>query len=213
MLVTFRTITGIIRRVHAGSQDGFTLIEALVVSAILPFVLFAVLGPLDFAQTQTPKNIEYVHAISDASTGLQQMMREIRQAYRIDLTTSSSIEFNAVINDRPVQIFYECDEPYPTNTGDKYAERYRRCLRVSAATGAALPSITTGAVIIDRVLNYHEGKPVFTFKDSSGKSDPTNPTYVEAEVRVPARGPLNSGLEHTIVLDNGTSLPNLALGS
>jgi hypothetical protein len=47
MLVTFRTITGIIRRVHAGSQDGFTLIEALMAAVILVVGLIGLLGLLD----------------------------------------------------------------------------------------------------------------------------------------------------------------------
>jgi prepilin-type N-terminal cleavage/methylation domain-containing protein len=191
-------------------EQAFTLVEMLVVLALLPIVVTAIFLPLEFAQTQTPKTVEYSRAITSASSGLQQMMREIRQAYHIDFATENAIDFNAVINSTDMQIYYECDEPYPTNLANSHASEYRRCLRVSATTGATLPSITTGAVIIDRVLNYHEGKSVFMFKDAAERSDPTNPAYVEARIRVPARGVLNSGLSHTIELDNGTALPNLA---
>jgi prepilin-type N-terminal cleavage/methylation domain-containing protein len=200
-------------RRRLASDSGFTLIEVLVVAAILPLVLIATLGPFEFAQKQTPKNVEYTTAVSSASTGLQTMMREIRQGYRIDATTPNSIDFNAVINSKDLEIFYSCNIAYPTNTGNTHAAEYRRCKRVSAATGTPLPSIATGAVVIDRLLDGTSEKPVFTFKNSSGISDPTHPTYVEARIRVPARGELNSGLNHAIELSNGTALPNLALNS
>jgi prepilin-type N-terminal cleavage/methylation domain-containing protein len=200
-------------RRRLASESGFTLIEVLVVAAILPLVLVATLGPFEFAQKQTPKNVEYTTAISSASTGLQRMMREIRQAYRIDGTTPNSIDFNAVINSSDLEILYSCNVAYPTNTGNTHAAEYRRCKRVSATTGTTLPSISAGVVVIDRLLDGTSANPVFTFKNSSGNSDPTHPTYVEARIRVPARGELNSGLNHAIELDNGTALPNLALDS
>jgi type II secretory pathway pseudopilin PulG len=193
-------------------QSGFTLLEGLVVSGILAAVLTAILAPFDFAQRQAPKNVEYAHAISDASSGLQQIMREIREAYRVNSTTPNSIDFNAVIRGSDLEIAYECDEPYPTDAGNNYASQYHRCLRVSVATGGTLPLITSGAVVIDRLLNGTASNPVFTFLDSSGSSNPISPTYVEANVQVPARGPLNSGLNHTITLDNATALPNLQNG-
>ena len=182
-----------------------------MVAALLTVVAGATLTPFEFAQTQTPKDVEYSKSISEASTGLQRMMSDIRQAYHIVATTPNSIDFNAVINSSDLQVLYECDEPYPSNTGNTHYKEYRRCLRVSAPTGAALPSIATGWVVIDRLLNGTAAAPVFTFKDSLGKLDPTNPTYVEADLQVTARGALNSGLNHTIELHNGTAIPNLAL--
>ena len=192
------------------SEDGFTLIELLVVCAILAVVLTATLTPLEFAQRQTPKDVEYAKAISEASNGLQRMMREIRQAYRINSTSSNSVDFNAVINSSDLEIFYECDEPYPNNGNSHYKE-YRQCLRVSATTGETLPSITSGAIVVDRLLNGTATAPVFTFKDSNGAVDMTHPTYIQAKIRVPARGSLNEGLSHQIELTNGTAIPNLLL--
>jgi prepilin-type N-terminal cleavage/methylation domain-containing protein len=203
MLATFRTTPVS----SARSQDGFTLVELLVVMAMLPIVVTALLLPVEFGQRETPKTVEYTKAVSDATTGLQRMMQEIRQAYKIDLSSEYAIEFNAVINDADVLIYYKCDEPFPTNIGNKFASEYTRCLRTSAATGASLPAVPNGAVVIDRLLNRHEGKPVFTFNNA------IYPTYVQARIRVPARGPLNTGLAHTIELRNGTDIPNLANGN
>jgi prepilin-type N-terminal cleavage/methylation domain-containing protein len=203
MLATFRT--NIVSSLPA--QDGFTLVELLVVMAMLPIVVTALLLPIEFGQRETPKTVEYTKAISDATTGLQRMMQEIRQAYKVDFSSEYAIEFNAVINDSDVVIYYKCDEPYPTNVGNKYASEYTRCQRASAATGESLPAVSSSPVVIDRLLNRHEGKPVFTFNNA------IYPTYVQAQIRVPARGPLNSGLTHTIELHNGTDIPNLANGN
>jgi prepilin-type N-terminal cleavage/methylation domain-containing protein len=191
------------------SQDGFTLVEMLVVVAILPVVVATALIPLEFGQTQTPKNVEYAQSISSTSAGLQRMMRDIRQAYRVNSTTPNSIDFNAVLGSSDQEILYECNLSYPSNTGNTHYQEYRRCRRVSATTGTALPAIANGTLVIDRLLNGTTEHPVFTFKNSEGNVDPTNPSYVEAQIQAPARGALNSGLSHTISFSNGTSLPNL----
>jgi prepilin-type N-terminal cleavage/methylation domain-containing protein len=205
-----------------GSESGFTLIEVLIVSALLTAVLGATLAPFEFEQKQTTKNIEYTKAVSEASTGLQNMMREVRQAYRINETTSNSIRFNAIINSSDVEVFYECDLSYPSNAGNAHYKEYRRCGRVSAETGKTLPSLSskcpavapkpeTCPVVIDRLLNGTSSAPVFRFKDASGAVEPIHPSYVEAVVRVPSRGSLNEGLSHSIELSNGTAIPNLLL--
>jgi hypothetical protein len=191
-----------------GSESGFTIIELLVVAALLPVVLFALLGPLDVAASLTPKDVEYTHAVQDASVGLQRMIREIRQAYNVVATTPNSITFNVVLAGSDQQVMYECDEPYPTNTGNPNASSYHRCLRVAAASGVALPAIGTGQPIIDRLLNGTSTDPVFSYTPS-----PITPSYVEAQIKLPARGSLSKGLNHTITLDNGTLLRNEAIGT
>lgn len=197
-------------------ESGFTLVELLVAMTLLTIVFGSLLYPIEFAQTQTPKELEYAHSISTGVTGLQTMMREIRLAYRINGTNAdpssgvgSMIDFFATINGTDEEIEYDCSQPYPTGTGNTYASQYHRCRRVSAPTGSALPAISTGAVVIDRILNTN----VFTFTGAGGTPNPVYPNYVEATVQVPARGPLNSGLNHTITLDNGTSIPNLQDGT
>jgi prepilin-type N-terminal cleavage/methylation domain-containing protein len=197
-------------RRRLAAENGMTLVELLVVTALLTLVLGATLTPFEIAQRETPKDVEYAKAISDASTGLQQMIREIRQAYRINSASANAIDFNAVINSSDLEIAYQCDEPFPNNGNPHYAE-YRRCLRVSATTGSALPAISGGAVAIDRLLNGTATNPVFTFKDSNGEVDLTHPTYVQAAISVPSRGALYSGLTHKIELSNGTAIPNLLI--
>lgn len=203
---------GPIRR--AREESGQTLIELLVGASLLAVVLIAALNSMDFAQTQMPKNVQYAQAISDATTGLQRMLQDIRQAYRINSTngnpatgTGSWIDFNAFVGDRDLEIRYQCDQASRTRTG-AYS-----CWKVSAATGQTMPSITSSSatLVIDRVLTSN-GR-VFRFLDSSGSANPAYPTYVEANVQVPASGSLKSGLSHTITLDDATSIPNLQNGS
>ncbi|MGI8862885.1 MAG: prepilin-type N-terminal cleavage/methylation domain-containing protein [Solirubrobacteraceae bacterium] len=197
------------------SEAGFTIVEMLVAIALFITVFAVLLVPLEYAQTQTPKDVEWAHSVADGTTGLQRMMREIRQAYRINGTNAdpttgkgSMIDFYAILNGTDQEIEYDCSQHFPTNTGNSYASQYYRCMRVSVATGGALPAISTGTIVIDRVLNPN----LFTFFGGTGATNSVYPTYVEATVQVPARGPLNTGLTHTITLDAGTSIPNLENG-
>jgi len=191
----------------AGEEGGFSTVELLVVAAMLPVVLMAVLKPLDTASKLSPRAVEYTHAVTDGRVGLQQMVREIRQAYQILGTTPNSIWFRTAINGDDEQIFYECDEPYPASRSNPYASSYHRCLRVAAPSSGSLPSIAGGAVVVDRLVNGTSTDPVFTFTP-----DGITPTYVEAQVKLPARGELAVGLTHTITLDDGAYLRNNALG-
>jgi hypothetical protein len=84
---------------------------------------------------------------------------------------------------------------------------YHRCVRVSVATGGTLPALSTGSVVVDRLLNGTTANPVFTITTA------LSPTYIEAQAQVPARGELNNGLAHAITLDGATNLPNYLVGN
>jgi prepilin-type N-terminal cleavage/methylation domain-containing protein len=211
-------------RRRAQGESGFSLVELLVVISLLTLVLSAAMGSLVFAQNETPKTVEYAHAISSAATGLQKMLREIRNAYRINGTngdatsgTGSMIDFYAVIGPNDLHIQYECDEPSPTNTG------YDACLRLSAPTGTALPGFAPGcptslapsvtcSVVINRVRVPAQVGQVFTFIGASGSPNSVYPTYVRANIQVPRSGPLTHGFTNFINLDDGTAIPDLQNG-
>lgn len=183
---------------------------------MLTLVLVAVLNTFDFAESQAPKAIEYSHAVGDATSGLAQMARELRNAYRIggtdgDASTGvgTTITFFANLKDVDTEVEYGCNYPSvsnPTNTS------YHSCRRVSVADGSSLPSLNpcgTGcAVVIDRVHSPN----VFTFIGSTGSPNPVYPTYVQENVSVPAAGPLTNSLTHWVNLSNGTAIPNLQGG-
>jgi prepilin-type N-terminal cleavage/methylation domain-containing protein len=207
-------------RRRARDESGFTLVELLVAILLFGIVVTAALGSLNFAQSQAPKNIEYSHAISDATTGIQKMMREIRNAYKVatngDPSTGvgSAIDFYAYLSiggtDQDWRIEYECDVPSPTNA------TYDACVRVAEPAGTALPSnnpctpANQCSVVVDRVP-----KPgnLFTFLGANGAANSLYPTYVQAAIQVPAAGSYYHGLTHNITLNNGTALPNLQNGA
>jgi prepilin-type N-terminal cleavage/methylation domain-containing protein len=198
-----------------GGEAGFTLIELLVVCALFAVVLGVVMGSLVFAQDDAPKDIAYAQSIADTTSGLQTMLRDIRNAYAIRFTDGdqtsgmgTTIDFFAyqAAQDTSYEVQYNCAQPSTTRSG------YYQCVRVEAQATPASPvllSPTRGAVIIDRI----QSPEVFTFLNSSGSPDPLYATYVKASLRVPSDGKLYHGLTHLIALDNGTALPNLANGS
>jgi type II secretory pathway pseudopilin PulG len=199
-------------------ERGYSLPELLVVCAMFALVLVGVLDVFGFAQAQAPKDIEYSHAISEATAGLARMTRELRNAYRIDGTdgdpttgVGSTVTFFAYLNDVDTEVEYSCDQPSLSNPTN---HSYYSCRRVSAPDGSALPSISTGAVIVDRVENPPglTRPDVFTFIGATGTPNPIYPSYVQENVLIPAAGPLTHSLTHTITLNNGTALPNLQGG-
>jgi prepilin-type N-terminal cleavage/methylation domain-containing protein len=200
--------TGRDRRARVRGEDGFSLIEVLVVALLLPVVLLATLNVLDTGAKVAPKSIEYANAVQEAGTGVSRMMRELRQAYRIVGTTANSVTFDGVFAGVDQRVSIQCDVPYPTTTGNPHAGDYRRCLRVSAPTGTALPDISTGTVEVDRVLNGTVAQPVFTFTP-----DAIAPSYINVHLQLAARGEASAGLNHEITIDNGTLLRNNVLGN
>jgi hypothetical protein len=183
------------------------LVEVLAVLLILMVVLTALLNPLDNAASLAPRGIEYTHAVQDATVGLARMTREVREAYTVLGTDPNWIDFQATLNGVDQHIFYECDIAYPSTPSNPYASSYRRCLRVSAPVGSALPAIATGQVIVDRLVNGTSADPVFTYTP-----DAIYPKYIEAQIKVPSRGELTAANNHTITLDNGFYLRNYDVG-
>jgi len=186
-------------------EQGFTLPEVLVVLALLPVVLLALLKTLDTSAQLAPRTVLYADAVGQAGSGLSRAIRDIRQAYRVVGSTPNSITFRAVIAGTDTLVNIACDVPSPAR--DDSGASYRRCVRTSAAAGGVLPAPGTGTVLLDRLLNGTLEAPVFSFSP-----DPISPTFVGMQVRVPSRGEGKAGLVHPITIDNGTQLRNNLLG-
>ncbi|MDX6666357.1 MAG: hypothetical protein QOG68_2563 [Solirubrobacteraceae bacterium] len=190
----------------AREQAGFTLVEVIVVLAILPVVLVALLSTLDTGAQIGPRTVEYANAVEQAGNGVSLAIRDVRQAYRIVGTTPNSVTFLAVINGNDTQINISCDIASPAT--DNSGVAYRRCVRTTAAATGTLPSPTTGTVLVDRVINGTSDDPVFDFTP-----DAISPTFVGMTIRVPSQGEGKAGFNHPISIDNGTLLRNNFLGS
>jgi hypothetical protein len=198
---------------------------------ILAVILVPVMNALVFEAKQAPVATSYANAIGAETAGLQRMMQEVRQAYAIEGTNGSPgsgqgsyidfliMSYNSTTGtDQPWEIKYDCGQVSPTNSSYDACVRFA-CQASAYDTQCTLPSTSTNAVV-DRVLP--NSPSVFTFRDKSGSPADTAQDIwtVEASVQVPAHGslwygshPLTYGLNHPIVLDNQTDIPNLQNGT
>jgi hypothetical protein len=187
----------------AGEEGGFALVELLVVTALLAVVLVAVLDVLDTAAQTVPRDVEWTHAVEEGRVGVARMVRELRQADTIRGATPNAVDFEITRGGQARRVMYSCDVA-EAGTGR------RRCTRVEAASGAALPAPATGAPVVARVLNGTPEDPVFTYAP-----DAVAPRYVTVRVRVPSTGERRAGAAgaaagHAVVLSDGAFLRNRA---
>lgn len=184
------------RRVRA-EQSGFTLVELLVVTAMLGFVLTAVLALAETSGKLAPQDQERAHVIREAQVGLYQITRELRQAHSVNATNAYSVDFNVLRAGSERRVVIDCGQAHPTEPS------WRRCLRWEVGGDG---SLSAQQVVVDRVLNTQAGggPAVFTYTLKNVK-----PVYVTARVEVPAKGDLSSGHAHRVVLDDGVYIRNL----
>jgi len=186
----------------AKSENGFTLVEVLVVSTLLVVVIGALMVPLVVGQRQQLKNANYAYAQQQARTGLDSMVSQIRQAWSIASTDPNAIDMNVNLNGVAKHVYYGCDIPQPGSSV------YRECLRVESAAGSPLPALSTGTAVIQNILNGTTSDPVFSFGP-----DPIAPYYMTARVKIPASGGTTGGLGHTVVLSSGALMRNENVGN
>lgn len=206
-------------RRRAAEETGFSLIELLVSMALFAVVLGAILALLDTTAKLAPRDQERPQAIREAQVGLERMVRELRQATVVNYVDASSIDVLVTLKTGERNVRYDCNQlPRPDKPGD-----YRRCERREAALGAPLPALGSGTDIVTRVINHRTSAPVFTptyvtpavevdpdpDPDDEPEEPESIPTYVEAEVFVPARGERKQGYTQDIVLRDGFFLRNL----
>jgi Tfp pilus assembly protein PilW len=170
------------------AEAGLALVELLVVASLLIVVLGAILALAETTQRIAPKESERAHVIREAQVGLHRMTRELRHAYQAPTVTGSTMQAAVLgANGTARTVKYDCDEAHPTDGA------YTRCVR-QVLSGSTW---TGNEVVIDRVLN---GTTVFSS---------TPPDYVSATVEVAARGNLQDGYDHRVILDDGIYMRNL----
>jgi type II secretory pathway pseudopilin PulG len=184
---------------RGGGEAGYALTELLVVTSLLVIVLGAILTLGETSQRIAPKESERANVIREAQVGLHRMTRELRHAYGgVDSSggldvPGPRVEAQVLMASGTQTVTYECDVPHPTDSA------YTRCMRYVGTS-------TDGELVVDRVLN---GNSVFEIKNLDAASGDTRPDYVRAVVEVGARGDLQSGYDHRVVLDDGFYMRNL----
>ena len=191
--MTHRLITRLRR-----DESGFTLIEVLVVSAMLVVIISAIAGLATTAERMAPTGNEAGLHLVEAQTGLDRMVRELRIGHNV----ASSGEHAVAIDVRQrsdgttAQVTYDCSVDHPSGGGLK------RCVR--RVGGAEV-------VVVDRILNTSIGRPVFTYA-TRNPADPTDTriTYIEASIVVPGRGERpQTGSAHLTTLEDAAYLRNV----
>jgi type II secretory pathway pseudopilin PulG len=185
--------------VRLRGDGGFTLVEVMVVAVMSVIVLGAILTALISTQRAEVRTTAWQEQLQLGEVQEARMVRELRQAYSILSTTPNSVDFLISVSGTQEQLDYECDV---VQTGTSY----RRCVRRQSTVGGSLPAISTGIPVITNVLDGTAADPVFGFTP-----DGFNPTYVTIHLEFPASGGSPLGPNHTIVVNDGAYLRNLAV--
>jgi prepilin-type N-terminal cleavage/methylation domain-containing protein len=186
------------------ADAGFTLVEILVVVALLVTVLGLVMAPLTLSMRQESTNANYAFAEQQARTAIEAIVAQVRQANAMITTDASSniIDMNVTLNGSTVQVYYECDVVQPGTS-------YHECIRVQAAPGTTINSLTGGKVVATNLTNGTVADPVFSLAPSGFA-----PYYMTATLKVPASGGYaTSQLSHTIAFTDGALMRNLNVGN
>jgi hypothetical protein len=181
-------------------------VELLVVLVLNIVLVSAILAVLEGGQRVQARDSEWAISIQEGRVGLQRMAREIRQAYSVKGATPSSIDFLITFGGQNYEVYYECDVAEP-KTG------YDECVRLAATVGKALPSLSSGQVYVQHVINNTTGDPsdpVFSYSP-----DAISPNFVTLKTVLPASGslPAGTGLKHNIVLSSGAYIRAMNLGA
>jgi len=180
------------------AEAGFTLVELLVACVAAAVVFSATLLLLESGQSVQARDSEWALAMQEDRAGLSRMVRDMRQATKVEQAETGTIVFLATLSGKKWRVKYECGVAQSGTT-------YTQCARLAAEEGKSLPA--SGPAIVKNVVN---GTGVFTYSPSSA-----SPTLVTVKIELPAKGTLvqagSSGLTHKVVLEDGAFMRNLYL--
>jgi type II secretory pathway pseudopilin PulG len=174
-----------------GGEDGYALTELLVVAALLVIVLGAMLTLGETSQRLAPKETERAMVIREAQVGMHRMTRELREAHKVVTPVAGA--------SGPV-----VDVWVPTGITEKRVsyECGTQCIRYDVSVAGVK---SNAQVVVDGVLNGGAGSalPVFV------RGEIPTSDYVKTTVEVAARGELQNGYPHKILLEDGFYMRNL----
>ena len=183
-------------RPRLGGEDGFTLVELLTAMAISLVVAAGALVLLEISAPQADRELQREVAISEGRSGVERMLREIRNADIVNATSPTMIDVNT-----------------PTASGSSASStsatppsRPFSTASACVTPGRSAAPSPTAQVVVERLINGTTSQPVFTYVP-----DRIRPEVVRAQVVLPASGGPAPGYMHRIVLRDAAFLRNLDL--
>jgi prepilin-type N-terminal cleavage/methylation domain-containing protein len=168
-------------------ERGFTLVELLLCSALMAFVLAAFLGLLDQTAGVSARDNQRGHALREVEVGMESLVREARHAYRIGPTSTATVlRLQAKVQGRDREVVFDCSKASATRAGAKQCER--------TEIGG-----TTTQVVVDHVYNGD----VFAYRPNAAAAE-----YVTVKLQVRAGGTRSDGPQHHLVITDGFSVRN-----
>lgn len=145
---------------------GFTLLETLVIVAILPLIMIAIVDSVRFFYRANTSSIEQSFQIASARRGVEFLIKDIREASNADdgshpiqnIGSTTLTFFSDTDKDASVErIHYELNETILTR-------------HVLNATGTPPEYVGAGATstVSDYVRNLEEMTPLFRYYDTDG---------------------------------------------
>lgn len=181
-----------------GDEDGLTLVELLVASAMSVVLLGAIGSMVVSAMNNQPKISERAANIQTARWVMERLTREIRNGVAVDSATASSVSFRAYVRRTacgggvptdPNAPAIVCQITYTCNT--------TTCTRIEGSTGVSTAPPGTST----RILNGINSSDVFTYSPSASAA-----TYVGVTLRIP-----NPSGSSALTVSDGASLRNATL--
>jgi len=181
---------------RARSEDGFTLVEMLAAMALSVVISAGALVLLEIAAPQSDRELQRQVAVAEGRSGLERMLREIRNADIVNATSATLIDVNTPTASGVRRVVYQCNSAFQS-------VQYRQCVRYSGPVDGA---VSDGQVVVERLINGTTSQPVFTYVP-----DRIRPRVVRVQVVLPASGGPAPGYMHRIVLRDAAFLRNLDL--
>jgi Tfp pilus assembly protein PilW len=169
-------------------EAGVTLVELLVALVAALVVFGATLTLLVPSQRVQARESEWALVLQQDRVGLAQMVRDIRQASKLEETTPSAIRFLATLGGKSWEVKYQCNAPQAGTT-------YTTCDRLAAEVGKGLPAESEKLAVTTYMSN---GASVFSY------SPVAKPTVATIKIELPSTGKLvqPGGEGHKIVLED-----------
>lgn len=149
------------------SQSGFTLIEAITTLAIFMIISVAVVGSVVMLYRGNRYAMEQSIAVESARRGVEQMVRDIREASYSDAGAYPIV----AIGSTTMAFYSDLDRDNDVELIRFYLEGTSFKKRITNPTGSpAVYNEAEGAesVLSDNVRNAEQGIPIFEYYNSSG---------------------------------------------